>query len=497
MAEDFVIGLDSSTTSVKAIAFDRRGNVVARAGEPLPLFSPQPNYYEQNPDDWWTAARTALRRVTARLDPTKIRALAVSNQRETFVALDRSGAPLRPAIVWLDERCKGEVEGFARRIGRREIHRITGKPVDYAPVVYRLAWMKKKEPKLFRRIGTICDVQSYLVRKLTGEFKTSWSSADPFGLFDLKKKRWSPAILNALDLNENQLPQTFRTGTVLGTLTGEAARLTGLTAETIVAAGGGDGQCAGLGSNILAPERAYLNLGTAVVAGIYGENYRVSEVFRTMASCSDGGYYFECSLRAGTFAVDWFVKNVLKIDPLENPSIYRELEAEAGPVGPGSGGLFHLPYLCGVMNPYWDGDAAGAFVGLTAAHRRGHLYRAILEGIAFEQLFAVDAVEKVNRRRVAEFAVIGGGATSDLWLQILADVTNKKINIPENTEASSLGAAIAAGVGAGWFTDFREAAGQMCRVGRVVEPDPASHRQYRKAFSIYKKIYPALKTVGI
>ena len=201
-----VVGLDSSTTSTKAIAFDRHGKVVAHAAEAIPLTSPKPNQYEQNPDHWWHSAHTALKRITREVNPERIVGLAVSNQRETFVPLDAAGKVLRPAIIWLDERCKDEVESFSRKIGKERIHRITGKPPDYAPVVYRLAWMKRHEPLLFRKIRMICDVHAYLAWKMTGSFMTSWASADPLGLLDLRNKRWFPAILDALEMDERQLP---------------------------------------------------------------------------------------------------------------------------------------------------------------------------------------------------------------------------------------------------------------------------------------------------
>jgi len=493
--ENFVIGLDCSTTSTKAIAFNPKGLVAAYASEKIPLYSPKPNYYEQNPEDWWTSAQKALRKITKQINPENIKALAISNQRETFVALDKDRNPLRPAIIWLDERCKDEVENFAQKIGKNKIHRITGKPVDYAPAAYRLAWMKKHEPKLFKKIGMICDVHTYLNWKLTGEFKTSWASADPLGMFDLKNKRWSSIILKKLGLTEHQLPETYCQGTILGKISTEASILTGLKTSTPIVAGGGDGQCAGLGSNILNPNCAYLNLGTAVVAGVYGSNFKVSKAFRTMCSCAKSGYYYECSLRAGTFAIDWFVKNFLKIDPVKHPGIYAHLEKEAENVSSGSDGLFFLPYLCGVMNPYWDISAKGTFVGLSNSHTRGHMYRSILEGIAFEQLFAINAVEKSNGTKVTNLVVIGGGAASSLWLSILADITKRNICLPENTEASSLGAAISAAVSIGWYPTFEEAAGKMSRVKKIIKPNLQTNKKYQQLFLSYKKIYPALKTI--
>lgn len=493
MTQSFVIGLDCSTTGTKAIAFDRRGHVAAQAHEAIPLSSPQPHYYEQDPNDWWISAQGALRTITRQIAPERISALAVSNQRETFVPLDTHGHPLRPAIIWLDERCKDEVESLSRKIGQTTIHRITGKPPDYAPVVYRLAWMKKHEPELFKTIAMICDVHTYIVQKLTNTFRTSWASADPLGLFDLKNKTWSPIILKALELKECQFPSAYRPGTILGKVSVGASTLTGLSTDTSIIAGGGDGQAAGSGANALTPRRAYLNMGTAVVAGVYGKRYRTSNAFRTMSSCSERGYYYECSLRAGTFALEWFIRSILKIDPVKHSGTFRLLDQEAERVPAGSNGLLYLPYMCGAMNPYWDMNARGAFVGLSSCHNRGHMYRSILEGIAFEQLFALNALEKSIGTRVKEFVAIGGGATSDLWCQIFADVTDRNILLPENTEASGLGAAMAAAVGAGWYRSFREAAGGMTRTQKTMKPATHNTVQYKKLFTAYKTIYPGLR----
>ena len=283
-----------------------------------------------------------------------------------------------------------------------------------------------------------------------------------------EKQRWSPTLLHALRLSEEQLPVPFSPGTVIGRVTDTASRQTGLPVATLVVAGGGDGQAAGLGANALASERAYLNLGTAVVAGVYTPRCRISKAFRTLCACAESGYYCESSLRAGTFAIDWFVKNVLSIDPAKQPGIYGQLEQEAREITAGSNGLMHLPYLCGVMNPYWDGSARAVFVGLSSSHRRGHLYRAILEGIAFEQWFAITAIEKNIGARVRDLVAIGGGAASDLWCHILADVTGKNICLPRNTEASALGAGIAAAVGAGWNPTFQAAARKMTGIARQI-----------------------------
>ena len=355
--------------------------------------------------------------------------------------------------------------------------------------------MQENEKDLFSKVAKFCDVHSYLVFKLTGHYRTSWASADPIGLFDLENKKWSPDILNQLNITTEQLPETFRPGSLLGYVTKEAAKATGLKYGTKVIAGGGDGQSAGLGVNALIPERAYLNLGTAVVSGTFSKNYIVDRSFRTMASCSEDGYYCETSLRSGTFLIDWFIQKILKIAPARKPDIYRQLEVEAGKIEPGSKGLMVLPYWNAVMNPYWDPDARGCIIGLSPEHNRGHLYRAILEGIAMEQSLATLAVEKATGKKTEEFAIIGGGAKSDLWRQIIADTSGKKVLVMSTDEASTLGAGISAAVASGWFHTFEDAAKNMVQVTGITEPDPHNVEIYKNKLITYKKIYPAVREI--
>jgi len=496
MKSEVVVGIDSSTTATKAIAWDPSGKKIAEGNSPIRLFSPKPYYYEQDPDDWWHSMAESLKKLTHQLDKERITALAIANQRETFVGFNKDGKPVRPAIIWLDERCKGHVDKFASGIGEDRIHQITGKPKDYAPVVYRLAWMKENEKDLFMKVSKFCDVHTCLVYKLTGHYKTSWASADSMGIFDLEKKVWSGEILHRLNITRQQLPVAYSPGSVLGYVTETAAEVTGLKTGTMVVAGGGDGQAAGLGVNALRPERAYLNMGTAIVSGTYAEDYMVNRSFRTIACCSGAGYYCETSLRSGTFLIDWFIQQVLKIDPALKPDIYRQLEEEAEQLKPGSEGLMILPYWNAVMNPYWDPDARGCIIGLSSVHHRGHLYRAILEGIAMEQSLATKAVESATGERTEEFAIIGGGAKSKLWRQIIADATNKKILNMSFDEASCLGAGISAAVAAGWFPTFEEAAKNMVHVKEITMPIPQNAELYHNQLIKYREIYPAIREIS-
>ena len=490
--KNLVIGLDSSTTATKAIAWRRDGSIAGHGRSPIPLISPGDNRYEQDPDHWWRSACAALQGLFQNVAPGDVAAIAIANQRETFVPLAQDGQPVRPAIVWLDQRCEEEVAWLAGRVGRERIHQITGKPPDMAPVAYRIAWMLRHEKELFDRTAMFADVHAYLAWRLTGAFRTSWASADPLGLFDMQEKVWSPEILSALDLSPERLPQPLCPGTIIGAVNESAAAVTGLSPGTPVVAGGGDGQAAGLGVNALAGGRAYLNLGTAVVSGIYSNQYRIGNAWRTMGSCTGEGFYFETSLRAGTFLTDWFAHQVCQAAEGDS-DIFEKLEAEAAAVPIGSGGLLALPYWGAVMTPYWDPQARGCFVGLSGAHRRGHLYRSLLEGIALEQALVIGMIGDATGMRVKEFIAIGGGATSDLWCQIMADATAKTVRRSRTVEASSLGAAICAAAGAGWYRNAVEAAEAMSdNILRDTPPSGENSARYTELLEIYRELYPNL-----
>lgn len=492
---DVVIGLDSSTTATKAIAWRRDGTIAGQGRSPVPLLSPANNWYEQNPEEWWRSACSALQQLFQYVAPTQVAATAIANQRETFVPLGPSGAPVRPAIVWLDQRCEEEVAWLADRVGHERIHQITGKPPDMAPVAYRIAWMLRHERELVDRTAMFADVHAYLAWRLTGTFHTSWASADPLGLFDMEQKYWSPEVLDALDLSPERLPQPVCPGTVIGATSEQAAAATGLRAGTPVVAGGGDGQAAGLGVNALTAERAYLNLGTAVVSGIYSPDYRIGNAWRTMGSCSGKGFYFETSLRAGTFIADWFAHQLCRAAEGDT-EIHRTLETEAAAVPIGSDGLLTLPYWGAVMTPYWDPDARGCFVGLSAFHHRGHLYRSLLEGIALEQALVTAMIEEATGITVKEFIAIGGGAASDLWCQIMADTTAKPVRRSRTVEASSLGAGICAAVGAGWYSSAAEAAQAMSDdVLRDSQPSRDNCSRCAELLDTYRQIYPAFREI--
>lgn len=496
MEKDLVIGVDSSTTACKAIAWDKAGNVVAEGRAAFDLLSPQPNFYEQRAEWWWDALVQCTREVVQQVGSDRIAAMCVTHQRETFVPVDESGKPIYNALLWLDVRAKQEVQWLDENIGNDHIHDLTGKGPAAVQSLPKLVWLKQHEPRMTERAYKFLDTQAFLVQRLTGLWKTALPSADPMGIVDMRKGNWATDLITEVGYRPDQFVEIVMPGEVIGEITGEAAKALQLPAGTPIVAGAGDGQSAGLGANITGPGRAYLNLGTAMVSGAYADDYVADKAFRTLCSPLAGAFVPEEVLGGGTFTVSWFVQHFAQDVAVEGLplSIEEILTAAAEKVPPGSLGLITVPYWSGVMPPYWDAKATGITVGWTGAHRREHFYRSILEGIAFEHRLAMEGVEKATDQTIDEYIVMGGGSRSDLWCQIVADISRATVKRASTTEATNLGAGILAAAAVGWYNDVREAADAMTTTTDVFAPDEQTHTVYERLFNqVYKPLFPALQ----
>lgn len=492
MKPDLVVGIDQSTTATKAIAFDARGHIVAEGRAPVPLSNPKMGWFEQDVSDWTGSVATSLKQLTRKISKDRIAAVSISNQRESFAQFDANGKALRPGTLWLDERAHVEVKEIAAEVGTERLHQISGIPNDITPCRTRCRWLSKHEPKVWSRTAKTAEVHGVITQFLTGEWKTSLSSASPMGLLDAKSYDWSDVLLKAARLTRDQLPELVASGEVMGDVSSAAAKLTGLKAGTPVVAGGGDGQCAGAGANTFLKGRAYLNLGTAAVSGSYGETYAVDPAFRSLSAVGERGFSFETAIRTGTYLVTWFVERMFHQNPTKNPGIFAELEKEAAAVPIGSRGLVLVPYFSGIMTPYWDTDGRGVLAGLSGSHTRGDIYRALLEGIALEQAMMTNRVAAVTSP-IDHFAIVGGGSKSDLWCQIVADASGRDVKRLETPEASALGAAMAAAKGAGWFKTLPVASAAMSgKPTKTFRPRTKQAKAYAELLSIYQDLWPQM-----
>lgn len=490
MAKDYIIGVDCSTTAAKAVVWNAQGEVLSQDRRTYELSQPRPGWGEQNAEDWWAATAGAIKRAVQTVDTSRVGALCITHQRESFVCLDESGTPLRPAMLWLDTRAAHEVQAY----GSDDVHRITGKPPNPTPAWYKLLWLRKHEPDTIARIGKVVDVHGFLVQRLTGAWATSWASADPLGLVDMATLDYDDGLLDQVGLDQSQLSELHAPGSIIGEVREDVAAQLGLPAGLPVVAGAGDGQCAQLGTGMVAPGKAYLNLGSGIVSGSHSERYVFGREFRTLASAVPGAYTLETFIGGGTVNLRWFVEKFSGLEPHSlglDLSPEQVLETAAAGLPPGSEGLLALPYWTGALTPYWDHNARGLLLGLTGTHGKAHVYRALLEGLAFEQRLLTSGAESALGEPIEEVVALGGGSRSAVWCQIIADVMQRRIVVVREPESTCLGSAMLAAAGVGIHGSVQEAAQEMSGTAGGYEPSSAGVAAYDRIYEVYRDIYPA------
>lgn len=484
MTTPLVLAVDCSTTAAKALVVDAEGRVVGRGAHPLRTASPAPHRFEQNAPDWWTATDHAVREALAGVpDRRSVTGVCVTHQRESFVCLDSDDQPLRSAILWMDGRAGSE----AQRYGTEQVERVSGKPADITPGLYKLAWMREHEPEILARTRRVIDVHGYLVHAMTGRWVSSTASVDPLGLLDVASGDYSDLLLGIAGVRRDQLPQLVPTGTIVGGLTREVSDSWGLSHDVDVVAGLGDGQAAGLGLDVTTPDRAYLVLGTAVVIGSESTSVLPSRAYRTMVSVFPGHTTVETFSSSGTYLPAWFRREFGRPELEDAPD--PELERASAAVPIGSEKLLTLPYWNAAQTPHWDGLASGITIGWRGCHTRAHFYRSLLEGIAYELRLQLDGLEAARGDSVQLIRAMGGGARSRLWVQILADVLGRPLEVSATGEVSALGAAAVALTASGAFPSLSAAARQLAVIDGVVEPRAEASTAYRDLLDVYQRLY--------
>lgn len=487
-----VIAVDSSTTSTKALIVDGAGDVLAQGRADLSMTTPKVDHYEQDPHAWWQTTDEAIAAAVAALDPSdrgRISHLCCTAQRQTFALVDADGDPLRPGIVWLDGRASDQV----RRLGSAQLHERSGFQPDVTPSLYKLAWLREHEPDALERTDRVATVHAWLVHALTGEWVDSRGTADSLGLFSMAEQEWSAATLDLLGLDPGQLPALVDPLSEIGEVRPEITRGWGLEQPVTVVAGCGDGQAAALGAGAVAPDVAYLNMGTALVAGVHSETYRTADVFRTDAAGIPGHYVLEIVQNSGAYLTGWFRERLGRPDLSGRPD--PDLDAAAAAVSPGCGGLLTLPYWNAVQSPHWDPFARGAVVGLAGQHDRATLYRSLLEGISVEMARNLRGLSAAIDLPLSSIRVVGGGQRSGIWRRIITDAVGIGLTEVNQEEVSALGAAVMAHVAAGTHATAAEAAVAMSAPGTTSEPDPQTASVYAELADLQAELYPALHPI--
>ena len=490
-----ILAHDLGTTGNKATLFDAAGVAVATTFSPYETAYPAPNWAEQDPAGWWRAVRDSTRELLAAggVKPANIAVVSFSGMMNGMLPVDAVGIPLRSAIIWADLRATSEAEYLTQRCGLEEVYRRTGHRPSASCTGAKALWLKRHQPHLYASAHRILQTKDYVAYRLCGRFATDYSDASLTNLFDLERRCWAEDLIEAVGLDPLKFPAVYPSSTVIGQVTSEAAAQTGLLAGTPVVIGGGDGACAAVGAGAVLPGDAYNYLGSSSWIAVCAERPLSDPQMRTftIAHLDPDLNIPMGSMQCAGGSFDW-LERLLRGDA--EAKLHEELMMAAAAVDPGARGLIFLPYLIGERSPYWNPLARGVFAGLSMSHGRAEMARAVMEGVAFNLRMILDSFRQQGVA-VKAMRLIGGGARSALWRQILSDLYGLSILRPALlTEATSLGAAIAGGIGVGLFSDYRVAR-DLVQVEETEQPSPANVQRYEALFDLFQRTYVSLEPI--
>lgn len=501
MAADLLLAHDLGTSGNKATLFELSGKLIRSRTVP---YLHGTRYYngtwaEQNPDDWWDAVKRSTWELLDGIEPKRVAALALSGQMMGATPVDADGNPLHPSMIYCDQRSEAETKRLAEKIDPKRFYRITDHRLSPVYALEKFLWFRNRYPDDFRRTYKTLAAKDYINYKLTGRFATDLSDASGTNAFDLAKRDWSDEILDAAELDRGLFPTPAESVSILGDITPDASDATGLAVGTPVAVGGGDGSCAGVGVGCVAPGSAYNYLGSSSWIGLTTAEPVFDPEMRTMtwAHCVPGLYHPSGSVQTAGSSYAWLKKNVCLDEERkaaeQNLDVYEVINAEIEKALPGSGGVLFLPYMLGERSPRWNPNARGAFIGMNLATTRAELLRAVLEGITMN----LGLIVRIFRQTIPikEITVIGGGAKGKVWRQMMADIYDApihKLNVLE--EATSMGAAICAGIACGAFADF-SAIDRFIAVDDITLPNEENRKIYERLLPIFDKAYYGLLDV--
>ncbi len=484
MPEDLLLGIDVGTTGAKSVLFDALGRVRGQGAAEHPMSHVGPAWVEQNAEDWWTAVCSATRQALEGVAEEQVKAVAVSSQAPTLLALDRDGQPLRPAMIWMDRRAEAEAATLADQIGDGEISRITGNRPDAFYVAAKLRWFHQHEPQLAARAARFVQINGYINYRLTGEFSMDPVHAALLQLRDHATGEWSGALCDACGVEPSQFPPVRAGHEIIGQVRRESAAVTGLRPGTPVVVGTVDGAAAALEAGVVDAGVAGEMTGTSTVMQIPNTTGIRERAFISIPHALPGRDLLLAAMVASGASLRW-------IETVTEGSIDRLL-AEAATAPAGSDGVVFLPYMMGERSPLWHTNARGVFFGLSLATPRAALVRAVLEGTAFALRHNAEVAAAAGIE-LREIRSVGGGTRSDLWNQIKADVLGVPVLLPEASTAAPFGDAFLAGLGVGLIADPYRALRDMVKIRRRYAPNAARRERYDEVYQVYRRIYEHLR----
>lgn len=496
----YLIGSDIGTSGTKTVLFDTAGNVIASSTVEYPLYQPQNGWAEQDPQDWWDAVARTIKDVVEKsgVDNADIAGVGLSGQMHSLVMLDEAGNVLRKAILWCDQRTAKECQEITEKVGAKRLIEITANPALTGFTASKILWVRNNEPETYAKCRHILLAKDYVRYMLTGEFATEVSDASGMQLLDVPNRCWSDEVLEKLDIDKSMLGKVYESPEITGYVTAEASRITGLKEGTPVVGGAGDNAAASVGTGVVVDGKAFTTIGTSGVVYAHSSKIAIDPKGRVHTfCCAVPGCWHVMGVTLGAgLSLKWFRDNFCNEEKLTaqgmgvDPYYLMDKQAERIPIG--SNRLIYLPYIMGERTPHLDPDCRGVFFGLSAIHTKYDMLRAVMEGVTFSQRDSVEILREMGVT-IHEMLACGGGGSSPLWRQMLADTFNCDVKTVKSKEGPALGVAILAGVGAGVYESVEKACEQVIQTNAPQSPIPGNPEKYEKVYQVYHSLYPALK----
>ena len=487
MAE-YLLAHDLGTSGDKATLFTVSGQTVKSVVCPYPTHYFHQGWAEQNPEDWWTAVCQTTRELLQGIDPSHILGMSFSAQMQCCLPVDRQGIPLRPAIIWADQRAVDETAELVAKVGFDRIYEITGHRPNPSYTLEKLMWLRTNEPEVYEKMFRTLHVKDYILYRLTGSFVTDYSDASGMNLLDLDRREWSQEILEQSGIRRDVLPELHESTDIVGTVTRAAAEATGLTEGMPVVCGGGDGPCSAVGAGCIHDGELFSSFGTSAwIAGTSREKFIDEEKACMCFGHVIPGRYMPCGTMQAAGSSYSYIRQLIASDVS-----YNELDKMIASAPVGANGLVFLPYLVGERSPRWDPDATGAFLGIRMQQTKEDYLRAVIEGVGMNLALILRTFRK-KQMKVDSLILTGGGAKGKAVSQVLSDIWNASLKIPDDPEnATSVAAAIIAGVGVGVYKDF-DAVDRFVHFDTEYKPDPQAARSYEQLLPVFDQSYSILQ----
>ena len=496
----FVAAIDLGTTGCRTFIFDLSGTIIASDYQEWQSFYPSPSFVEQDANTWWDSIKTTIEKAIKKsgIDKTEIVSLSVTNQRETIVPVDIDGTPLHNALVWQDRRTIDQVEYIKTKVGVDKIYETTGLTVDPYFSATKILWFKDEKPEIYQKTHKFLLVSDFIIHKLTGKFFTDFSNASRTMLFDINKLKYSEEIASELEIDLDKMPDALESGVDIGEIVTEE---TLFDKKTLVVTGAGDQQSAALGVGVVSPGKIKCTTGTGSFILAYLSQPKFDPEKRVLCSCHavPGKWVQEASIFTTGAVLRWFRDQLGHTECMaaqEGQDPYDLISTEAEKSSIGANGILIIPHFVGSGAPHWNPHAKGIIFGLALGHERKDLYRAVLEGVAYEIRKNIEVFKELGIEP-KELMLTGGGSRSDFWNQIYADVLG--ITCVRNVieESTSLGAAILAASGAGIFSDIAKAAENLCKVDKKWLPNNNRQEIYEKFYKFSYEMYDFMNSKSI